>query len=53
MAPLVEDLWVPLASDTLLWPALDQTTRLNTMSFHLLGRLKPGVAPLSPRSRSA
>ena len=43
LAPLVGDFWVPLAMDRLLRPALDQTTRLDTMSFHLAGRLKPGV----------
>ena len=44
MAPLGGDLWVPLAADTLLRPAVDSSTRLDTMSFHLVGRLKPGVA---------
>src|SRR4029453_9765506 len=44
LAPLVGDLWVPLATDALLRPALDQSTRLETMSFHLAGRLRPGVA---------
>ena len=44
LAPLVGELWVPLATDALLRPALDQSTRLESMSFHLAGRLRPGVA---------
>jgi predicted permease len=44
MAPLGGDLWVPLAADALLRPAIDSATRLDAMSFHLVGRLKPGVA---------
>lgn len=43
LAPLAGDLWVPLATDALLRPAVDEATRLDTMSFHLTGRLKPGV----------
>ena len=43
MVPLVGDLWVPLAADTLLRPALDPSTRLDETSFHLIGRLEPGV----------
>ena len=43
MTPLVADLWVPLAADALLRPAQDPATRLDTTSFHLVGRLKPGV----------
>jgi predicted permease len=43
MTPLVGDLWVPLAADALLRPALDPATRLDTTSLHLVGRLKPGV----------
>jgi predicted permease len=43
MAPLVGDLWVPLAADALLRPALDPSTRLDTTNLHLVGRLKPGV----------
>ena len=42
LAPLVGDLWVPLAADAVLRPSLDETARLNA-SFHLAGRLKPGV----------
>ncbi len=42
MAPLVGDLWVPLAADALLRPALGPSARLD-MSFHLVGRLKPGI----------
>jgi predicted permease len=44
LAPLRGALWVPLSSDSLLRPALDQDTRLDSSSFHLIGRLKPGVA---------
>jgi predicted permease len=43
MTPLVGDLWVPLAADALLRPALDPVTRLDTTSIHLVARLKPGV----------
>jgi predicted permease len=43
MAPLAGDLWVPLATDALLRPAVDPATRLDTMSFHLVGRLKRGI----------
>ena len=43
MAPLVEDLWVPLAADALMRPAQNSETRLDTTVLHLAGRLKPGV----------
>jgi putative ABC transport system permease protein len=43
LSPLAGDLWVPLATDVLVRPALDQQTRFATMSFHLMGRLKPGI----------
>ena len=43
LSPLVGDLWVPLAMDTVLRPAVDPATRLDTMSFHLVGRLKAGI----------
>jgi hypothetical protein len=43
MTPLRGDLWVPLASDAYLRPALDAEARLDSMSLHLVGRLKPGV----------
>jgi putative ABC transport system permease protein len=43
MAPLGGELWVPLAADALLRPALDSGRRLDTTSFHLIGRLRPGV----------
>jgi predicted permease len=43
LAPLAGDLWVPLATDSLLRPALDDARRLETMSFHLAGRLRPGI----------
>jgi predicted permease len=41
--PLTGDLWIPLAADRLLRPALDPADRLDTLGFHLMGRLKPGV----------
>jgi predicted permease len=43
MAPLAGELWVPLATDALLRPELDQATRLDTSSYQLIGRLKAGV----------
>ena len=43
LAPLAGDLWVPLASDSVLRPGLDEAQRLQSMSFHLAGRLKPGL----------
>jgi predicted permease len=43
MSPLRGDLWVPLAADAWLRPALDQATRANTLPLHLIGRLKPGI----------
>ena len=43
MTPLRGDLWVPLASDAYLRPALDAEARLDSTSLHLVGRLKPGV----------
>jgi predicted permease len=43
MAPVIGDLWVPLGADPLLRPAVDPATRLDAMSLHLVGRLKPGV----------
>src|SRR6185436_19781817 len=42
LAPLRGDLWVPLAADSLLRPALDPAAR-DEISLHLVGRLKPGV----------
>jgi predicted permease len=39
MAPLAGALWVPLASDAVLRPG----ARFEDHSFHLVGRLKPGV----------
>jgi predicted permease len=44
MTPLRGDLWVPLSADALLRPALDGSTRVETMTLHLVGRLKPDVA---------
>ena len=43
LAPLVGDLWVPLAADPLLRPGVDPATRFAGISLHLAGRLKPGV----------
>jgi predicted permease len=43
VAPLTGDLWVPLAADTMLRPGLDPSARLDSISFHLVGRLKPGL----------
>jgi predicted permease len=43
MTPLEGDLWVPLAADAFLRPALDAASRLDSTSVHLVGRLKPGV----------
>jgi len=40
LAPLAGSLWVPIASDALLRPGVDNSAR---GSFHLAGRLKPGV----------
>ena len=44
MKPLAGDFWVPLSTDTALRPALDAAARLDSLSLHLIGRLKPGVA---------
>jgi predicted permease len=41
MAPLRGDLWLPLAADAMLRPALDADTRAETLSMHLMGRLRP------------
>jgi predicted permease len=41
MTPLRGDLWVPLAADAYLRPALDAEARLDSTSLHLVGRLKP------------
>jgi predicted permease len=43
MTPLKGDLWVPLAADALLRPALDEATRAGSTSLHLVGRLQPGI----------
>jgi predicted permease len=40
LAPLAGSLWVPIASDAVLRPGTDPSMR---GSFHLAGRLKPGV----------
>jgi predicted permease len=44
MAPLSPDFWVPLSADSALRPALDDDARLDSLSLHMIGRLKPGVA---------
>ncbi len=41
--PIVGDLWVPLAADAVLRPALDPAVRLDTIRLHLVGRLKPRI----------
>jgi len=43
MSPLRGDLWVPLSTDTLLRPALEPAARMDSLSMHLVGRLKPGI----------
>jgi predicted permease len=43
LTPLAGSLWVPLASDALLRPGPDLAARMARDSFHLAGRLKPGV----------
>jgi hypothetical protein len=41
--PVVGDLWVPMAADAVLRPALDPAVRLDTISLQLVGRLKPRI----------
>ena len=43
LAPLAGSLWVPLAADAVLRPGVEATARMERQSFHLVGRLKPGV----------
>ena len=43
MAPLVGEFWVPLGADAMLRPALTAEQRRNSLSIHMLGRLKPGI----------
>jgi predicted permease len=43
MAPLSPDFWVPLSADGALRPALDDGARLDSLSLHMVGRLKPDV----------
>jgi len=43
LAPLAGALWVPLATDAVLRPGLSPAARLDGTSFHLVGRLKPGI----------
>jgi len=42
LAPLAGDLWVPIAADSVLRPALDAQAPF-AQSLHLVGRLKTGV----------
>ena len=50
MAPLNGDFWVPLSADALLRPAIDDEARLDSLSIHLLGRLKPGTSRVAAQS---
>jgi predicted permease len=43
LAPLSGSLWVPIAADAVLRPGPDLAARMERESFHLVGRLKPGV----------
>ena len=43
LAPLAGALWVPLGADAVLRPGMDAAARMERQSFHLAGRLKPGV----------
>ena len=43
LAPLAGSLWVPIAADAVLRPGPDLAARMARESFHLTGRLKPGV----------
>jgi predicted permease len=43
MTPLVGDLWVPVATDALLRGEMDQTARLDSLTLHLMGRLRAGI----------
>jgi predicted permease len=43
MSPLRGDFWLPLSADALLRPALEPTARMDSLTMHLVGRLKPGV----------
>jgi predicted permease len=43
LAPLTGSLWVPIAADAVLRPGPDLAERMARDSFHLAGRLKPGV----------
>lgn len=40
MSPLVPDFWVPLSADAVLRPALNPAARSESLSVHMLGRLK-------------
>jgi predicted permease len=50
MAPLRADFWVPLSADALLRPALDPAARADSLSVHMLGRLKPGTSRIQAQS---
>jgi predicted permease len=43
LSPLTGSLWVPLAADAVLRPGPDLSARMARESFHLAGRLKPGI----------
>ena len=43
MSPLRGDFWLPLSADALLRPALEPAARMDSLTMHLVGRLKPGV----------
>ena len=42
MTPLVGALWVPLAADAHLRIGLDEAARRQSLTLHLMGRLRPG-----------
>ena len=41
MSPLRGDFWLPLSADALLRPALEPAARMDSLTMHLVGRLKP------------
>ena len=43
MSPLRGDFWLPVSADALLRPALEPAARMDSLTMHLVGRLKPGV----------
>jgi predicted permease len=50
MSPLVPDFWVPLSADAVLRPSMDAAARAESMSVHMLGRLKPDASRVSAES---